>query len=110
MILALLAAIVRAAAAGRTVAGGTARVTGAPAAATAISNSGDAPQPCADHTDVPVSGGGCRLRLDVQVLVAGREVQVGVVAHVSVTAEEEEEEMRTNIHRQGRKAINRSID
>lgn len=86
MILALLAAVVRAPAAGRAVAGGVAGVVEA-AAGAAVSDCGDAAQPGADHADAPVSGGGGGLGLDVQVLVGRGKVQVRILAQVSEEGE-----------------------
>lgn len=76
VILALLAAFVRAPAAGRAVGGGAARLAGAPANGGVPGRGHASAEPRADHPDTPVSGRGGRLGLDVEVLVAGGEVQV----------------------------------
>lgn len=74
VILAVLAAFVRAPAAGCAVPGGAARLVGTPADV-GVSGRGHATsEPCADHADAPVSGRGGRLGLDVEVLMTGEEV------------------------------------
>lgn len=80
---ALLAAFVRAAAAGRAVPGGAARLVGPPARHGVTGHAASA-----QHADGAVSGRGGRLTLDVEVLVSGGEVQVGVLAEVPVAVEE----------------------
>lgn len=87
LILALLAAVVGAAAAGRAVPGGTARLVGAPAhagvpARGAAAAAAAAPQPRADQARAAVSGRGGRLGLDLQVLMSGQQVQVGGLTQV----------------------------
>lgn len=75
VILALLAALVRAPAAGRAVAGGAARLVGTPAGG-GVAGRGAASPEEPDHADAAVPGRGGRLGLDVEVLVGGGEVQV----------------------------------
>ncbi len=80
VILALLAAFVRAPAAGCAVAGGAARFVGTPAGG-GVSGCGHASsEPRAEHADAPVSGRGSRLGLDVEILMT--EVQVRVLTQV----------------------------
>lgn len=79
LILALLAALVGAPAAGRAVPRGAARLVGASA------DDGVGPaasQPCADHARDAVPGRGGRLGLDLQVLMSGQKVQVGGLTQV----------------------------
>lgn len=71
VVVALLAAFVRAPTAGRAVPGGVARLVGTPGD-TGVS----AHEPRANHADAPVSGRGGWLGLDVEVLMTGGEVQV----------------------------------
>lgn len=86
VILALLAALVRAPAAGRAVAGGVARFAVPPAGGGGVPGRGQAPpESRAEHGHAPVSGRGGRLRLDVEVLVT--QVQVRVLTQVPHVSE-----------------------
>lgn len=74
VILAVLAAFVRAPAAGGAVPRGAARLVVTPGDV-GVSDCGHATsEPRADHADAPVSGRGGRLGLDVEVLMSGGEV------------------------------------
>lgn len=75
MLLALLAALVGAAAAGRAVAGGAAGLVGT-SPRCRVASGAHASESCADHGDAAVAEGRGRLGLDVQVLVTGGEVEV----------------------------------
>lgn len=61
VILAVLAAFVRAPTAGGAVSGGAACLVGSPADGGVRRGGHAAPEPCTDHADVPVSGRGGRL-------------------------------------------------
>ena len=82
VILALLAAFVRAPAAGCAVAGGMARLVRPPTGDGVASCGHASSESGADHADAPVSWRRGRLTLDVEVLMSGREVHVRVLAQV----------------------------
>lgn len=82
LILALLAALVGAPAAGRAVPRGAARLVGASADAGVAARGPASSQPCAHHARDAVPGRGGRLGLDLQLLVSGQEVQVGGLTQV----------------------------
>lgn len=85
LILALLAALVGAAAAGRAVPRGAARLVEASAHAGVAARGPAASQARAHHGRHALPGRGGRLGLDLQVLVSGQEVQVGRLTQVPGT-------------------------
>lgn len=74
VIIALLAAFVRAPAAGRAVAGGAARLVGTPAGHGVSGCGAASSQSRAHHSHAPVSRRGGGLGLDVEMLMTGGEV------------------------------------
>lgn len=87
VILALLAAFKRAPAAGHAVPRGVAWLVGAVGDAGVATRGHAAHKPCANHAEAPVPGRGGWLRLDVQVLMTGREVYIRVLTQVPVKQE-----------------------